>query len=233
MTKQHKVYFDNEEIRKEIEDWTNLTEEELFELKENLLSTKYGRGGENINFFPNLIDPGRLNTQFNGEYIEKLPKRIIEQNLKEYKGNGKVDIIRIDTLNKSHYIIILIPEKTLEVDLWQLEMNNQPPYTQYKSGKKIKTIKVSRSKYHITNIFTNMNKAINQAKRISLLFKLGDTSFKSLERIKEGRNNYTLDLIEDGKFIIRNGYNGPSYNSLDELLGRTHTIELNIMEFLG
>lgn len=217
-----------------IEDWANLTEEELYELKENLLLTRYGKGGENINLFPNLVDPGRLNTQFNGDYLKRLPKIIKQQTLREYKGNGKVDILRIDTLNKSHYIIILLPEKTLEVDIWQLKMNDSQPYTKYKEGKKIKSIKVTKNKYHITNIFTNGNKAINQAKRLSILFELGDTSFNSLTKVKEGgRNNYILDINETGKMILRNGLNGPIYSSLDEIIKRKHSIGLNIMEYIG
>ena len=235
MTKKQEAFFglNYEEVGIEVEDWANLTEEELYDLKENLLLTRYGKGGENINLFPNLIDPGKINTKYNGDYLKRLPKIIKEQTLREFKGNGKVDILRIDTLNKSHYIIILLPEKTLEVDIWQLKMNDSQPYTKYKEGKKIKSIKVTKNKYHITNIFTNGNKAINQAKRLSILFGLGDTSFKSLEMVKKGKNTYNLDINEKGKMILRNGTNGKTYSSLDELVGRNHSINLNIMEFIG
>lgn len=234
MTKKQTAYFKINEEEMEVENWETLSEDEIFELKENLLMTKYGVGGENINLFPNLIDPGQLNMEFNGEYIKRLPKRITQQTLKQFKGNGKVDIIRIDSLNKTHYIIILIPKITLEVDLWKITMNDNPPYTKYKTGEKIKTIKVPKSRYHITNIFTNGAKSINQAKRLSALFKLGDTNFKSLEQVKKGgRNNYILDINDTGEVIIKNGTNGPSYNTLDEIIGRRHSIDLNIMEFIG
>lgn len=234
MTKKQEAFFElnNEEVG--IEDWTTLTEDELFELKESILSTKFGIGGENINFFPNLIDPGKINIEFNKEYIERLPKKITEQSLREHKGNGRVDIIKVDTLNKSHYIIILLPERPLEIDIWQLKMNDSQPYTKYKEGKKIKSIKINKNKFHITNIFTNANKAINQAKKLSILFELGDTSFNSLKRVKEGgRNNYLLDIDDKGRIILKNGINGPIYSSLDELIGRKHSINLNIMEYIG
>lgn len=234
MTKDHKAHFElnNEEMK--VEDWASLTEEEIFELKEAILSTKYGRGGEHLNFFPTLIDPGKLNYEYNKEYIEKLPRSITQQSLKEFQGNGRIDIIRIDSLNHSHYLIIILPEKTINIDLWTLYMNDKPPYTKYREGKKLRKIKITKNKYHICNIYSNGSKAINQAKRLSYLFGLGDTSIKSLEQVKKGRRNiYQLDLSKEGKLIIRNGINGPIYNSLDELIKRNHTIDINIMEFLG
>lgn len=228
------AYFGINKEELEVENWETLSEEEIFELKENLLSTKYGRGGEHLNLFPNLIDPGKINLEFNGEYIKQLPKRLNQQSLKEFKGNGRIDIIKIDSLNHSHYLIILLPNKTIEVDIWKITMNDIPPYTKYKAGEKIKTIKVPKSKYHICNIFSNGSKALNQAKKLSYIFQLGDTNFKLLEEVKKGnRNSYNLDLSENGEMIIRNGYNGPSYNSLDELIKRKHTINLNILEYLG
>lgn len=234
MTKKQEAYFELNNEEMEVEDWASLTEEEIFELKEAFLSTKYGTGGEHLNLFPNLVDPGKLNYEFNGEYIEKLPKTISQRNLKQFKGNGKIDIIKIDSLNHSHYLIILLPQKTIEIDLWAITMNDKPPYTKYREGKKLKTIKVTKSKYHISNIFSNGGKALNQAKRLSYLLGLGDTSIKSLEQVKKGnRNYYMMDIKETGEIILKNGYNGPSYNSLDELLGRRHTIDLNIMEFIG
>lgn len=234
MTKKQEVYFElnNEEMK--VEDWTSLTEEELFELKEAFLTTRYGRGGEHLNLFPNLVDPGKINTKYNGDYLKKLPKSITQQSLREFKGNGKVEIFKIDSLNHSHYLVVLLPEKTLEVDIWSLHMNDIKPYTQYKSGEKLKTIKVTKNRYHITNIFSNGSKAVNQARRLSHLFELGDTSFKSLEMVKKGnRNYYQLDISENGKITLRNGINGPSYNTLDEIIGRKHSTELNIMEFIG
>lgn len=228
------AYFGINKEELEVENWETLSEEEIFELKENLLSTKYGRGGEHLNLFPNLIDPGKINLEFNGEYIKRLPKNITQQSLKEFKGNGRIDIIKIDSLNHSHYLIILLPNKTIEVDIWKITMNDTPPYTKYKTGEKIKTIKVPKNRYHTTNIFSNGAKALNQAKRLSYLLKLGDTNFKLLEEAKKGnRNNYILDINDTGEMIIKNGYNGPSYNSLDELIKRKHTINLNILEYIG
>lgn len=236
MTKKqkHEAYFGINKEELEVENWETLSEEELYELKENLLSTKYGRGGEHLNLFPNLIDPGKINREYNGEYLQKLPKTINQQSLKEFQGNGKVEIFRIESLNHSHYLVLLLPEKTIEVDIWSLTMNDQPPYTKYKGGNKIKTIKVPKNRYHITNLFSNGSKAVNQARRLSHLFGLGDTNFLSLERVKKGgRNNYNLDIDDTGGIILRNGINGPTYSSLDELVGRKHSLDLNIMEFLG
>lgn len=237
MTKKqkHEAYFGINKEELEVENWETLSEEELFDLKEAILSTKYGRGGEHLNLFPNLIDPGKLNQKYNGEYIERLPKTISQQSLKEFQGNGKVEIFRIESLNHSHYLVLLLPEKTIEVDIWSLYMNDKPPYTKYKQGEKLKTIKVTKNRYHITNIFSNGSKAVNQARRLSHLFELGDTNFLSLERAKKGdRNYYILDINDtNGEVIIKNGINGPSYTSLDELVGRKHSLDLNIMEFLG
>lgn len=234
MTKEQKAFFGINKEELEVENWETLSEEELYELKEAILSTKYGRGGEHLNFFPTLIDPGKLNYEYNKEYIEKLPRSITQQSLKEFQGNGRIDIIRIDSLNHSHYLITILPEKTINIDLWTLYMNDKPPYTKYREGKKLRKIKITKNKYHICNIYSNGSKAINQARRLSYLFGMGDTNFLHLEQVKKGRRNiYQLDLSKEGKLIIRNGINGPIYNSLDELIGRKHTINLNILEYIG
>lgn len=233
MTKKQEAFFGINKEELEVENWETLSEEELYELKESILSTRYGRGGEHLNLFPNLVDPGKLNYEFNGQYIEKLPGKITQQTLNNFKGNGMVDIIKINSLNHSHYLVVIIPQKTIEVDIWAIYMNTEKPYTKYMKGKKLKSVKINKNKYIITNIFSNWGKALNQAKRLSALFQLGDTSFNQLKQVKNGRNNYILDFKETGEIILKNGYNGPSYNSIDEILGRKHILDLNIMEYIG
>lgn len=223
-----------------LEAWDTLTEEQQQQLKETLLKSKYGIGGEHFSTFPTLLD-NKINTWVEEKYqISKLPKRIGEKTFKEWKQNGEIKIIPLVKGEKIHYLITILPNKNLKMELWDLEKEGIKPYLKYIKYNSLGEITLTKNHFHILNGYTNKNKAFNQAKQLVKLFQLG-TDFKTLEGQKELKTNYLqLDIME-GQYILKeikatdHKPNGKTYQDLGDYLGRKQhqKIQFNYLENIG
>jgi hypothetical protein len=225
---ENKTQTEQKEMEITLENWTELTDEQQQELKSSLIKSKYGIGGEHLSTFPTTMDT-KVNEWVEAEYqISKLPKRVTAQTFKEWEANGTVQILPLEVGNTIQYLTIIKPEKALKMDIWELQNGLEKPYTKYTAHNKLeKPLTFSKGHYHITNIYTNKNKAYNQGKALAKLFKLGGNTFKELEAQKELQSNYLRKtLTADGKIILQEiGKNtgsstGKEWNTLEDYLGR-------------
>src|SRR5690606_15455560 len=103
-----------------LEVWNTLTEEQQTLLKESLLKSKYGIGGEHFSTFPTLLD-NKINTWVEETYhISKLPKRVQEKQFKDWESNGTLQILPLIKGEKVHYLILIKPNTDIQMDLWDL-----------------------------------------------------------------------------------------------------------------
>lgn len=230
MTENKNVQTENEvkEIEVTLDNWTELTDDQKETLKASLIKSKYGIGGEHLSTFPTTMD-SKINEWVEKEYnLSKLPKRLTEQTFKEWTDNGTVQIIPLEVGNTINYLVVLLPNKNLKMDIWTLENGMEKPYTKYTAHAKLdKQLTFTQKHFHITNIYTNKNKAYNQSKNLIKLFQLGGNNFKTLEQQKELQSNYIKkELTADGKIqLLEIGKNtgqptGKTWNNLEEYLGR-------------
>lgn len=212
-----------------LEAWDTLTQEQREALKASLIKSKYGIGGEHLSTFPTTLD-NKINPWVEETYqISKLPSRVTETTFKDWEANGGVKIIPLEVGTTINYLVVLLPNKPLKMDIWTLQNGETKPYTKYTDWSKLdKQLTFNKGHYHITNIYTNKNKAFNQAKNLVKLFKLGQYNFKALENWKEvtKMDYYKKDLTPEGKIIIQKiGKNtgkptGKTWNTLEDLTGR-------------
>lgn len=239
MEKITKENIQTETEQKEInlEAWDTLTEEQQQQLKESLLKSKYGIGGEHFSTFPTLLD-NKINTWVEEKYqISKLPKRLSEKTFKDWETNGTLQIIPLLKGEKIHYLITILPNKNLKMDLWDLEKEGTKPYLKYTKYNPLGEITLTKNHFHILNSYTNKNKAYNQAKALIKLFQLG-TNFKHLEQQKELKTNYLQLDIMDGQYILKeikatdHKPNGKIYKDIGDYLGRKQhqKIQFNYLE---
>lgn len=208
-----------------LEAWDTLNEEQQALLKESLLKSKYGIGGEHFSTFPTLLD-NKINTWVEEEYsVSKLPKRITEATFKAWEAKGTLQILPLLKGEKIHYLVVLLPNKNVKLQLWQLDKEAEKPYLKYTTHNPLGELQFTNQHFHILNSYTNKNKAYNQAKQLVKLLQLG-TDFKELEQQKELRVDHLQLDIEDGKQVLKklgkNGgkYTGKQYQSIGEYLGR-------------
>ena len=229
----------SEEKELTLTNWMELTEEQQSTLKESLLKSSYGIGGEHFSSFPTLLD-NKINTWVEQTYnISKLPNRVQEQTFKTWKENGELKILPIIKSNKVYYLTILLPNKEMEMDIYQLEKADTKPYLQYTTHNSLGTVKMGGNNFHILNGYTNKNKAYNQGKALVKLLNLG-TDFPTLEKQKELQTNHLELIINNGEWVLQeNGGNtgkatGNTYNNIGDYLGRTQhkDIHTNYMELL-
>lgn len=216
-----------------LEAWDTLTEDQQKLLKESLLKSKYGIGGEHFSTFPTLLTDSKTNTWVAEKYqTAKLPKRVSEQTFKAWNKNGTLQILPLVKGEKVHYLTIIKPNKNIKMDLWELDKTDIKPYQEYTTKNLLGQITLTKNNYHILNSYTNKNKAYNQSKLLVKLFQLG-TNFKQLEREKDLNQNYLQLDIMDGKYILReikytdHKPNGKIFNSIGEYLGREQPKEIN------
>lgn len=240
-TQNEMVQTETKEMEKELtlSNWTELTEEQQTSLKESLIKSTYGIGGEHFSTFPTLLD-NKINTWVETEYkISKLPKRVSESTFKEWKTNGEIKILPVEKDNKIYYLTILLPNKNTKIDVWELQKEDKKPYLEYTSHNKIQQLQFGKTHFHILNGYTNKNKAYNQAKALVKLFNLG-TDFQTLEQQKELQHNYLKLDITNGtwelKEISKNTHKptGNTYKGIGESLGKAQhkSITTNYMELL-
>lgn len=208
-----------------LEAWDTLNEEQQKLLKESLLKSKYGIGGEHFSTFPTLLD-NKINTWVEEKYqISKLPKRVQAGTFKEWEANGQLKIIPLMKGERIHYLVTLIPNKNIKMEMWELQKEDMKPYLEYTTHNSLGDITLTNKHFHILNGYTNKNKAYNQAKQLVKLFKLG-TDFQTLEAQKELMENYLKLEIKDGQFILQeiskntHNPNGKTYQSIGDFLGR-------------
>jgi hypothetical protein len=229
-----------EEATKELTltNWQELTQEQQETLKETLIKSKYGIGGEHFSTFPTLLD-NKINTWVEEKYqISKLPKRVQEQTFKTWEGNGSLKIIPLNKGTKTHYLITIKPNKNIKMDLWKLEKEDTKPYLKYTTAEQLTEVTLTKNHFHILNSYTNKNKAYNQAKALVKLFQLG-TDFQTLELQKELKTNYLqLELNGEGKWelqeIGKNNHKptGKTWEGLEAYTGRKQhkSITINYLE---
>lgn len=225
------------EINPSLEAWESLTTEQQTTLKESLLKSKYGIGGEHFSTFPTLLD-NKINIWVEEKYqISKLPKRVTEITFKTWGINGTLQILPLQKGEKIHYLILILPNKNIKLDLWELDKEDSKPYLQYTTNKHIGEITLGKNHFHILNSYTNKNKAYNQSKQLTKLFQLG-TDFKTLEGQKELHTNYLKLDITDGKYILqeisKNTHKptGKTFQSIGEYINKKqhNNIKFNYLE---
>jgi hypothetical protein len=230
-----------EELDLSLGNWKGLTEEQQTELKGSLLNTLYGKGGEHLSTFPTLLD-NKINTWVEETYsISKLPtaKKLGDTTFSKWtKENGEIKILPITkgdinskTKAKTHYLIILLPNKEMDLDIWKLgkDGDNTLKYTEYNLLGKVT---LTNKHFHILNYYTNSNKAYNQARKLTTLLQVGNTHGE-LERQKNlFYGEYTLDINGDGEYILKKA--GQSFKDIGHILGREQhkDIPINYMETL-
>lgn len=213
--------------------WEEKTQEQKEFTKEQLIyKSQYGKGGEHFSNFPTIISQDKEHNPFIMDYHKGLPKKVTAQQLTEWdKTNGHIQIIPILKGKKTSYIITLNPIKPLKVEnhLLLKESEHTLKYTTHTINN---NLTLTNKHYHITNIYTNTSKTINQTKLLSKLFKLGlhgYTDYKPFtESLKNGQytNTLEMDISKEGKIIFKeilknsNNYTGKIYNHIGELLGR-------------
>lgn len=208
-----------------LEAWDTLNEDQQKLLKESLLKSKYGIGGEHFSTFPTLLD-NKINTWVEEKYqVSKLPKRVQEGTFNSWKANGELKIIPLLKGERVHYLITILPNKPMQLDTWELQKEDIKPYLEYTTHNLLGQLSLQPNNFHILNGYTNKNKAFNQAKHLVKLFQLG-TDFQTLEAQKELQTNHLKMEIQDGKIILqeisKNTYKptGKTFTSIGEYLGR-------------
>lgn len=210
------------------------------ELKAELLKSKYGIGGEHFSTIPTLMDK-KDNPELENEFqLSKLPKRVMEKTFKEWEPNGTIQILPLVKGDKTHYLILVKPNKSLKTKIWNLEKADDENFLKYTKMEKAGDITLNSKNYLITNIYSNKNKAFNQAKLLAKYFQLG-TNFKELENQKELRENYLNMEIKDGQpYLQEIGKNnhqptGKDFQTLEEYIGRNqHTkTSINPLELIS
>lgn len=223
-----------------LENWETLTQEQKLTLKNSILKTKYGTGGENIGLFPTLLGAKTTNPFIIGEYGERVEATVRQNNLNNYKDNGSIKLLPLEIGDKTHYLLIILPNKPLNMDIWEL-YTEAKPYTKYTKYSKIGKITVNEGEYIISNIYSNKNKTWNNGKRLANLFRLF-YNIKETESIKDLKpGNYYLkkDITENGKITYReystNSHKptGKSFSSIGEYLQRKlPTEDLDLLTYL-
>lgn len=228
--------------------WEEKTQEEKdFSTEQLIYKSQYGKGGEHFSNFPTIISQDKEHNPFIMEYHKGLPNKVTAQQLQEWeKTNGNIIIIPILKGKKTSYIITLNPIKPLQVENYILlkESEHTLKYTTHTINN---TLTLTNKHYHITNIYTNTSKTINQTKLLSKLWKLGLNGYKDYkpfsESLKNGQYTNTLEMgiSQDGKIIYKeiqknsNNYTGKIYNHIGELLGReqhSHHKNLDIYKLI-
>lgn len=216
--------------------WEQLTEKEKEIQKETLLKSLYGIGGEHFSTFPTLLDK-KINP-FTGEYLQNIPSRVSEKTFKDWEPNGELHIIPLQkgTYGKVHYFLILLPNKDTKVDIWDLSKEDKDNYLLYTTANKAGEILLGKEHYHILNIYSNKNKAFNQAKALTKLFQMG-TNNKTLEQQKELQGDTLLmDINSQGEQILQHkskaGNIQGTYNTLGEYLNRELHSQYKDMDIL-
>jgi hypothetical protein len=221
-------------------DWATLTEEQQTSLKSSLLKSKYGIGGEHYSTFPTLLD-NKLNAWVEEKYsISKLPKRVTETTFKSWESNGTLQIIPINKGTKTHYLLALIPNKNIKMDIWELEKETEKPFLTYTTHTLLTQQTFTNKHFHILNSYTNKNKAYNQGKALIKLLQLG-TDFTTLELQKELKTNYLQMELNQGKWelveISKNTHKPTTkkWENIGDYLGRVQhkSIPFNYMENIG
>lgn len=223
-----------------LDGWEELTQEQQTSLKATLLKSKYGIGGEHFSLFPTLLD-NKINSWVEQKYsISKLPSRVSENTFKTWEGNGTLQILPLVKDTKTHYLLILLPNKDLQMDIWDLEKEDTKPYLTYTKHNLLGQLTFTNQQFHIINSYTNKNKAYNQGKALIKLLQLG-TTFTTLEQQKELNTNHLELTINNGTWeLMEIGKNtkqptGNIFNNLGEYLGREQHSQLqsNYLELIG
>lgn len=224
-----------------LEAWDTLTEDQQKTLKEALLKSKYGIGGEHFSTFPTLLD-NKVNEWVEETYkVSKLPRRVSEATFKKWEANGTLEILPLHKDNKTHYLLVLLPKKNLKMDVWELDKEDVKPYLKYTTNNKLGELTFTAKHFHILNGYTNKNKAFNQAKALVKLLELGKP-FQELEAEKELKTNQLeLNINDKGQWeLIEIGKNsmtptGKTFNGLEEYYGRKQhqKVPFNYIEHIG
>lgn len=197
----------------------NLTETERQELeeKEKQLKTHYGIGGQVYSIFPILLD--KAENPWLEEILAGIPARVSQQNILAWsRVNGTLDLVKVNRGGKDYYIILLLPKKEMEFQIWDLTwgMEPQESFLKYNKAERREKVKLTPENYLITNITTNRGKAIHQIKVMAKLLQLG---YQDLEERAKITLKYTSEGLEEiGKNSGRP--TGRKWKSLEELVGR-------------
>ena len=230
-----------------INQWKTFTDEQKELYKAQLIKSKNGDGGENISIFPNLIGAEKTNPFINSQY--GIIKPFQQNKFNSFKGNGEIIILPLE-VTKFHFLTIILPNKDLQLDLWELSTDNPKEKTKYTTHKLNSTITVKPSEYIITNIQTNSNKTWNNGKLLSSLLNLyyntnGMESVKAINSKKIPPNIKWLkkDLNPTDGTIIYKEYTtnthkptGKTFKSIGEYLGKEYSKameDLDLTEFLN
>lgn len=212
-------------IQPTLENWEQLTEEQQHSLKQAILKSKYGQGGEHYSIFPTLMDT-EINTWLTGEYGQYKKIKSNKTIQSQWKEDGTISILPLEIGKHIQYLVIIQPKKEIKMDIWQLVNGLSQPYTQYTEYNKEATLTIQAGEYIITNIYSNKNKAYSQGKLLSKLFHING---EQLEEQKELKANYLRKDLDGGKVIFREiGKNnhtptGKTFTSLSEYLGTTQS----------
>lgn len=234
-TRGKKEQTDQQTDQNQLSEWASLTQEQQETLKKSLLKSGYGVGGEHFSTFPTLLDSINNPTNpFTEKHYpkSKLPKRVQETTFKTWEQNGTLQILPLLKSDKIHYLIIILPNKNIKMDLWELEKEQQKPYSKYITHNLIGEITLTNNHFHILNSYTNKNKAYNQSNLLVKLFQLGTTP-KILEQQKDLNTNYLQLDIMDGKYILReiskntHKPTGKIFKDIGEYLGRKQHSKIN------
>ena len=184
-------------IQEEIKAWGTLDGDQRESLKDKLLKSKFGKGGENFSIFPTLLD-NKINPWVEEEFkISKLPKRVTPSQYTEWEENGHLQILPMEfgEHGKVHYMVILLPRKEMEIPLYNLSKAGDNTL-EYTTREPLGVHKVTNLNYLILNIYTNKNKAYNQGKALTKLLKLG-TLPQQLEKEKNGEGVSIRRMVRD------------------------------------
>lgn len=191
-----------------ITDWETLAEEQRETLKAALLKSNYGFGGEHFTTFPTLLDKKdnpELETEFQ---TSKLPRRVSPTMAKAWGERGQLKIIPVRKGNqnqqaKTYFILVLVPFKQITIPSYNLAKEDPENKLKYTTLERLENIRVTKNQYHTIGIYTNKNKAFNQAKVLSKLWEV-DGDFQRMEREKEELSNiYQYNITEKGRQVLQ------------------------------
>ena len=224
---------------KVLDGWDTFTEEQQTTLSQSIKKSKNGSGGEHFSTFPTLLDK-KINTWAEEKYNTNKLGKISQQQFKTWEANGTLQILPLIKGEKTHYLITILPNQNIKMDLWELEKEGTKPFLKYTTHNLLGEITLTNKHYHILNGYTNKNKALNQSKLLVKLFQLG-TDISQLIQEKELNIPHLQMDIQDGKIIFREiskntkKPTGKIYQSIGDYLGREphQNIKINYLELIN
>jgi hypothetical protein len=206
----------------------------ITEEKEQAIKFIYGAGGQVWSSFPILLD--KKENPFILDIINKgIQGNPNGQTLEAWaKANGTVHITAIKGGEWTFYMVTLHPVKQINYKPWELQWNmggtSKLAYNSYKESATGKQVKPGEMV--LTNITSNLGKAIHQAKALGKVFQMDYTPSKQAEKhyYKWDGKRETIQAYGNNSHLP---IQGKVYKSLEEITGAKMATFQNWAGILG